>query len=84
MTRKVIQVPVDTELLNALDALSARQSSSRAEIIRHACRRYLAQVESEALDRTYREGYLRIPETTDIGNAQIQAVGEILPQESWK
>jgi len=41
MVKKVIQVPVDEELLSALDQLSKKQSKARSELIRQACQRYL-------------------------------------------
>ena len=83
MTKKVIQVPVDEELLIALDRTSRKQSKARAELIREACQSYLEQVESEELDRLYREGYERVPEEPELGEAQIGLAGEILPEESW-
>jgi len=83
MTKKVIQVPVDDELLIALDRTSRKQNKARAKLIREACQCYLEQVESEELDRLYREGYERLPEGPESGEAQIGLAGEILPGESW-
>ena len=83
MVKKVIQVPVDTELLMALDQLSKKQRKARSELIRQACQHYLRQVESEELDRLYQQGYERLPEEADEGNAQVALAGEILPKESW-
>jgi metal-responsive CopG/Arc/MetJ family transcriptional regulator len=83
MVKKVIQVPVDEELLTALDHLSKKQRKARSEVIRHACRRYLRQVESEALDRLYQQGYEKLPEEPALGEAQIVLAGEVLPKESW-
>ena len=83
MTKKVIQVPVDEKLLVALDQRSRRQKKARAEVIREACQCYLAQVESEELDRLYQQGYERVPEGSESGEVQIDLVGEILPEESW-
>jgi len=83
MVKKVIQVPVDEELLVALDRTSRKQNRARAELIREACQCYLAQVESEELDRLYQGGYERVPEEPELGKAQIGVAGEILPEESW-
>ena len=83
MVKKVIQVPVDEELLTALDQLSRKQRKARSELIRQACQRYLRQVESEELDRLYQQGYERIPEEPGLGEAQVALAGEILPKESW-
>jgi metal-responsive CopG/Arc/MetJ family transcriptional regulator len=83
VVKKVIQVPVDEELLTALDQLSRKQRKARSELIRQACQRYLGQVESEELDRLYQQGYERLPEEPELGEAQIALAGEILPKESW-
>ncbi len=83
MVKKVIQVPVDEELLAALDRLSRKQRKARSELIRQACQRYLGQVESEELDLLYQQGYERLPEEPELGDAQIALAGEILPKESW-
>jgi len=83
MVKKVIQVPVDEELLVALDQTSRKQNKARAELIREACQCYLQQVESEELDRLYQQGYERMPEEPESGEAQIGLAGEILPEEAW-
>ena len=83
MVKKVIQVPVDEELLIALDQLSMKQRKARSELIRQACQRYLVQVESEELERLYQQGYESLPEEPELGEAQIAMIGEILPKESW-
>jgi len=83
MVKKVIQVPVDEELLIALDRTSRKQNKARAELIRKACRRYLEQVESEELDRLYQQGYEKLPEKSQVGEVQIALAHEILPEESW-
>jgi metal-responsive CopG/Arc/MetJ family transcriptional regulator len=83
MAKKVIQVPVDEELLDSLDRLSRKQSKARSELIRHACQRYLDQMETEELDRIYRQGYEKFPEGPEIGKIQEIIAGEVLSEESW-
>ena len=83
MIKKVIQVPVDEELLIALNQTSRKQNKARAEFIREACECYLEKVESEELDRLYQKGYENLPEESGLGEAQIAIAGEILPGESW-
>ena len=83
MTKKVIQVPVDEKLLTALDQTSRKQNKARAELIREACQCYLTQMESEELDRLYQQGYERLPEEPELGEAQLGLAGEILPEEKW-
>jgi len=83
MARKVIQVPVDEELLNDLNNLSKKQRKARAELIRQACLRYLQQVEYEELDKLYRQGYGKIPEEPEVGETQVAMTGQVMPRESW-
>ena len=83
MVKKVIQVPVDEELLVALDQLSKKQRRARSELIRQACQRYLGQVKSEELDRLYQQGYERLPEEAEVGEVQTALTGEILSKEPW-
>ena len=83
MNKRVIQVPVDAELLSALDRVSRKQQKARSELIRQACRHYLRQVETEELDRLYQEGYEKLPEGPEVGGTQIALAAEILPGESW-
>ncbi len=83
MVKKVIQVPVDEELLKDLNSLSKKQRKARAELIRQACRLYLQQVEYDELDKLYQQGYIRIPEEPEAGELQIAMSGEILSKEAW-
>ncbi|MBI2855328.1 MAG: ribbon-helix-helix protein, CopG family [Chloroflexi bacterium] len=83
MSKKVIQVPVDEELLKGLESLSRKRHKSRSELIRQACLRYIREIEQEEMDRRYREGYRKAPEAPGIGEAQAAIAGEILPEEKW-
>ena len=83
MAKKVIQVPVDKDLLKSLDNLSKKQRKARSEVIREACTRYLQQVEDEVLDNLYQQGYSRVPEEPQVGETQVGMSAEILSRESW-
>jgi metal-responsive CopG/Arc/MetJ family transcriptional regulator len=83
MAKKVIQVPVDAELLAALDQLSKKQCKARSELIRRACQHYLREVEDEDLDRRYQQGYEAVPEEPDAGEAQVALASQVMPKESW-
>jgi len=83
MVKKVIQVPVDQDLLNRLDRVSNKQQRARAELIREACLIYLRQVEEGEMDIVYRRGYEKMPEREDTGRAQAALAGRILPRERW-
>ncbi len=83
MVKKVIQVPVDEELLKNLDSVSQQQRKARSALIRQACIYYLQQIENAELDKLYQEAYGRMPEEPEIGDSQIAILGGVLSMESW-
>jgi metal-responsive CopG/Arc/MetJ family transcriptional regulator len=83
MVKKIIQVPVDEELLQALDHVSDKLHKSRAAVIRQACKQYLTQMEQEELDKIYQQGYKKAPEEHEWGVAQLNLATQILSKESW-
>jgi metal-responsive CopG/Arc/MetJ family transcriptional regulator len=83
MSKKIIQVPVDDDLLSSLDSMARSKGQSRSGIIREACLRYLKQTESEKFDEAYRRGYERMPESPALGNIQASLAGRVLEKESW-
>jgi metal-responsive CopG/Arc/MetJ family transcriptional regulator len=83
MPARIIQVPIDEPLLAALDEASQAVGSSRAALIRLACREYLRRIHEEALDDAYEEGYRRIPERPDLGESQVAMLKDVLPAEQW-
>ena len=83
MAKKVIQVPVDEELLRALDQVSNTLHKARSEVIRQACKQYLTQMEREEMDRLYQQGYEKAPEEPELGEVQANLAGQILSKELW-
>ena len=57
MIKKVIQIPIDEDLLGALEEVSRQENRSWADLIREACRDYLKRHREAALDRLYQQGY---------------------------
>ena len=83
MSKRIIQVPIEDELLEALDACSKKAGRSRADVIRQACRAYLRKLEEEELERIYIEGYRRIPDDAAVAKSQEAMLHEILEPEKW-
>lgn len=83
MVKRIIQVPVDEELLQALDQVTDKLHKSRAAVIRQACKQYLNQMEHEEFDKLYQQGYEKVPENPEWGEVQINLVAQILPKELW-
>lgn len=84
MTNKgIIQVRLERDLLEALNRLSRNLHQSRSKLIREACRRYIEGLERGPLDQAYEEGYRRLPEEPDMGEAQLAMVPEVLREVPW-
>jgi metal-responsive CopG/Arc/MetJ family transcriptional regulator len=83
MSKKVIQVPIDDDLLAALDGASRAENRKRAGLIRRACREYLSRHRREMLDRIYQEGYERVPEDGAVADAQVAQLESVLGEETW-
>lgn len=83
MTTKIIQVPMNEELLKKLNKYSKKRKIKRAALVRQACERLLKQLQEEELDRQYVEGYRRIPEDSAIGEAGLKLAAEVLAKEDW-
>jgi metal-responsive CopG/Arc/MetJ family transcriptional regulator len=83
MTTKIIQVPMNEELLKNLNKFSKKQKVKRAALVRQACERLLKQLQEEEMDRQYVEGYRRIPEDPAIGEIGAKLAAEILSKEDW-
>lgn len=80
---KVIQVPIDDELLRAVNRRAKTLRSTRASLIRTACQEYLRRLEEAELDRRYVEGYRRTPEQGQIGRTGATLASRVWPREKW-
>ena len=82
-TKKVIQVPIDEELLARIDERVGRVAESRAAFIREACRWRLKALKGGQLDRQYVDGYRRKPEDPAWARAIARLLPKVLPREEW-
>lgn len=80
---KIIQVPMDGKLLQAVNRRAKANRSTRAALIRAACDEYLRKLEEEELDRRYIEGYRRKPEDPAWGKLGEKLAAEVWPKEDW-
>lgn len=83
MPNKVIQVPMDESLLSAVTRSAKARHSTRAALIREACRRYLDRLKEEELERKYVEGYRRKPENPSPGKVGATLAASVWPKEDW-
>lgn len=81
---KVVQVPMDENLLKAVNREARASRSTRAALIRAACEDYLRKIEEQELERRYVEGYRRRPEKPDLGRAGAKLAAQVLPEEEWE
>ena len=80
---RVIQVPMDDDLVGKLDALSEKQRQSRAAVIREACRKYVTEERRRQMDEQYAEGYRRIPEDGVMGEVGAKLAAEVWGPEDF-
>lgn len=80
---KVIQVPMDEALLEAVNRKARASRSTRAALIRAACQEYLHRLEEQELERRYVAGYRRKPEKPQWGQMGARLAAEVLPEEEW-
>lgn len=83
--KKVIQVPIEEELLVELDRYSSRAGTSRAALIREACAEYITRSEEAEADRRYAESYRQFPEThtPEEDEARMKMVAEVWGDEDF-
>lgn len=83
--KKVIQVPIDPEMLTTLDRYSHEAGVSRAELIREACAEYITRSEEEEADRRYVESYRQFPEqhTPEEDEARRKMIAEVWGDEDF-
>jgi hypothetical protein len=81
--KKVIQVPMEAELLTRIDETVGRVAESRAAFIRDACRSRLDALERRRLDHQYVIGYRRKPENTAWARGTTRLLSRGLSRERW-
>jgi hypothetical protein len=82
-SKKVIQVPIDDDLLSRIDETVGRVAETRAAFIREACRLRLEALKGRQLDRQYIDGYRRKPEDPAWAKAAARLLSRVLPREKW-
>ncbi len=81
--KKIIQVPIEDELLERIDTSASAAAQSRAAFIREACKQRLKSLEAEKLDRQYVAGYQKKPEDLEWAKASAGLLSKRLPKEKW-
>jgi metal-responsive CopG/Arc/MetJ family transcriptional regulator len=81
--KKIIQVPIEDELLERIDATAGVVAESRAAFIREACKQRLKGLKAKELDRRYMEGYRKKPEELDWAETSVKLLSKRLPKEKW-
>lgn len=82
-TRKIIQVPMEEELLKKIDATAGIVAESRSAFIREACQQRLKSLRAKELDRLYIEGHQSHPEDLDWARSSAKLLSKRLPKEKW-
>jgi len=66
---ETIQVVLDRKLLQAADRAARRTKQNRSALIREALREHLRALEIRGLEQRDREGYVRVPQSSDESGA---------------
>lgn len=82
-SKKIIQVPMEDDLLKRIDASAGVLAESRAAFIREACQQRLKSLQAKELDRLYMEGHRSRPEDLDWAESSAQLLSRRLPKEKW-
>jgi len=82
-SNKIIQVPMEEELLKQIDASAGIVAESRAAFIREACQQRLKNLHVKELDRLYVEGHQSHPEDLDWAKSSAKLLSKRLPKEKW-
>lgn len=81
--KKIIQVPIEEDLLKRIDATAGIVAESRAAFIRAACQQRLESFEAKERERLYVEGHQRHPEDLDWAESSAKLLSKRLPKEKW-
>lgn len=81
--KKIIQVPIEDDLLKRIDETAGAVAESRAAFIREACKMRLKNLQIKELDRRYVEGYRKKPEDTAWAEISVKLLSRRLPREKW-
>src|SRR5688572_23856033 len=82
-SQKIIQVPMEEELLKQIDTTAGAVAEGRGACIRGACEQRLKSLRAEELDRLYIEGDQSRPESRDWAQSSAKLLSERLPKEKW-
>ena len=82
-SNKIIQVPMEEELLKRIDATAGIVAESRAAFIREACQQRLKSLHAKELDRLYIEGHRFRPENLDWAESSAKLFSKRQPKEKW-
>lgn len=81
--KRVIQVPIEEDLLERIDTTAGAVAESRAAFVREACKLRLKSLAARELDRRYVEGYRKKPEDRAWAETGAKLLSRVLPREKW-
>ena len=81
--KRIIQVPIEEDLLERIDRTAGAVAESRAAFVREACKLRLKSLAARELDRRYVEGYRKKPEDRAWAETAAKLLSRVLPREKW-
>ncbi len=80
---RIIQVPVDEDLLKQVDKKSHEGFKNRSEFIRQACRYFIRFLKEKDAEEVYARGYKKIPEKVNMAKVSAKLSGSLMQKEEW-
>ena len=77
MAAKPVQVSLDTELLDRIDADPETRARGRSAFVRSAVERYLAMTERKAVEESIASAY------RDSGESVLAEIADLLDAQEW-
>lgn len=82
-TRRIVQVPMSSQLIAEVDRLARARGQSRAAFIRRACEHFIEELREQELEAAYERGYREHPEELGFAEAAARLAAETWPGEDW-
>ncbi len=80
---KVIQVPIDTPLLEQIREWTGERFRNRSDFIRSACIYFIRHLEEVEKDNRYAQGYKEMPEGIDMAKTFAEISRCVMKKEDW-
>ncbi len=79
----MVQVEMDTSMLQVVDKCAKRFHRSREEFVLLACQHYIGQIDAEEYERLYRAGCIIEPNEQEWAEGAAKIAAQVWERETW-